>query len=364
MRFQWLMLCVLADVWGSTFAQDESEILAFNDAWVSYNEAVEASDADLQIRSSRNLLDAAWLVLEESDERLPLVIMIHGKALTDGGRNREAQTVLERALEVAVDIHGKKSPKLVPILSRLAEAHNEYQDPDMRKYYGQAKGILKRDSGEDSEAYASFLLAAGADLLSSGDVSASKRYMRIAHEIFQSMGSARDFQTGMAAFYLGKIEFSRQNFKVSTSYLLDGLAAFQSDDETSIQYQLYTRALLVQAYEHRGKSDLATEHCVAIGQVSKLRTDKDYQPLFRMAPTYPRQMLSRGAEGFVDVAFTIDESGFIQNPEVFERGGSGGREFEKAAIEAVKRFRYAPRFENGEAVTVDNVKTRISFEID
>ena len=119
----------------------------------------------------------------------------------------------------------------------------------------------------------------------------------------------------------------------------------------------------MQAYEYWGKSDLATEHCVAIGRVSKLRADQDYQPLFRMAPIYPRRMLSIRAEGSVDIAFIVDESGFTQNPEIIQ-SGQGSRGFEKAAIEAVKRFRYAPRFENGEAVAVDNVKTRITFEID
>jgi hypothetical protein len=37
--------------------------------------------------------------------------------------------------------------------------------------------------------------------------------------------------------------------------------------------------------------------------------------------------------------------------------------FSAAALASVNRFRYAPRFENGVAVPVENVKARISFKL-
>ena len=361
-RYQRLIICLLVCVGGSAFAQDEAEIRAFNEAWDSYNDAKQTSEVELQIQSSENLLDVAQSIFDPADERLPLVMLLHGRALIEGKRHDEARIVLKRSLELSEELHGKKSPLLVSILFQLAKSHNEFQDSAKQRHYRRAKKILELESGTDSEAYAAFMLKAGADILSSRDVSASKSYLKIAHESFQTMGDAENFRTGVAALYLGKVEFSRRKFKASTTYLLDALTAFQGDDEGSVQYQLYTRALIVQAYEYWGKSDLATEHCVAIGRVSPLRANQDYQPLFRMAPTYPNRMLSNGAEGFVDVVFTVDESGFTKNPEVFQRG-RGDRGFEKAAIEAVKRFRYAPRFESGEAIAVDNIKTRISFEL-
>ena len=362
MRFQRLVILGLICVGASAYAQDEADIQAFNEAWLSYKAAMQTSEVDLQIQSSEKVLDAARLIFDLSDERLPLFMVNYGKALIKGKRHDEARTVLQRSLELAVDIHGKDSAQLVAILSSLAQTHNEFQDRVKQRYYKRARNILERDGGKDSEAYAAFMLNAGSDIYSTSDVSASKSYVQIAHDSFLRIGGEGDIRTGLAAYFLAKVEFSRRKFKPSTAHLLEALDAFQGDDQASVQYQLHTRALLVQAYESRGKSDLATEHCVAIGRLSKLRGDQDYEPLFRMAPTYPRAMLSQRAEGFVDIAFTVDESGFTRDLEVVKTG-RGDRGFEKAAIEAVERFRYAPRFEDGEAVSVDNVKTRISFEL-
>lgn len=362
MHFHRLVLLILMLVGALAHAQDEADIQAFNEAWRSYEAAMQTSQIELQIEFSQIALDAAGSIFEPTDERLVLLTLNNGRALINGNRDSEARVVLQRCRELAVDIYGKKSVKLVPILSSLAETYDEYLDNDKQRYYRQAKNILRGESGNDSETYATFLLKAGADIYSTSDVSASKSYFKRAHEIFQETGGASNLQTGIAAFYLGKVEFSNRRFKSSTEHLLNALVAFRGGNEEGIQFELHTRALLVQLYERRGDSDLATEHCVAIGRVSSLRANQNYQPLFRMVPSYPGAMLSRGAEGFVDIAFTVDESGFTKDPEVIQ-SGSGDRGFEKAAIEAVKRFRYAPRFEDGEAVAVENIKTRITFAL-
>ena len=67
----------------------------------------------------------------------------------------------------------------------------------------------------------------------------------------------------------------------------------------------------------------ATPHCVAIGRISKLRPNQDYQPVFRMAPRYPARLLMSGIEGHVDFEFTIDESGFVRDPQVITAAQTG-----------------------------------------
>ena len=59
----------------------------------------------------------------------------------------------------------------------------------------------------------------------------------------------------------------------------------------------------------------------------------------------------------------------MQDPVVVTRKVNGKKrsrpsDFDKAAIDAVKRFRYAPRFVDGEAVATEDVKTRISFALE
>jgi periplasmic protein TonB len=87
----------------------------------------------------------------------------------------------------------------------------------------------------------------------------------------------------------------------------------------------------------------------------------DYLPIVRVAPVYPARALSRGLEGYVDMAFTVTTTGTVKDPVVMFSTSSL---FERAAIRAVLKFKYKPRVVEGVPVEVPNVKTRITFKIE
>jgi protein TonB len=87
----------------------------------------------------------------------------------------------------------------------------------------------------------------------------------------------------------------------------------------------------------------------------------DYLPIVRVAPVYPARALSRGLEGYVDMAFTVTTTGTVKDPVVVFSTSSL---FERAAIRAVLKFKYKPRVVDGMPVEVPNVKTRITFKIE
>ena len=87
----------------------------------------------------------------------------------------------------------------------------------------------------------------------------------------------------------------------------------------------------------------------------------DYLPIVRVAPVYPSRALSRGIEGFVDLAFTVTTAGTVKDPVVIQSTSSL---FDRAAIRAVLKFKYKPRVVDGQPVEVPNVKTRITFKIE
>lgn len=87
----------------------------------------------------------------------------------------------------------------------------------------------------------------------------------------------------------------------------------------------------------------------------------DYLPIVRVAPVYPARALSRGLEGYVDLAFTVTTTGTVRDPVVIQSTSSL---FERAAIRAVLKFKYKPRVVDGVPVDVPNVKTRITFKIE
>ena len=87
----------------------------------------------------------------------------------------------------------------------------------------------------------------------------------------------------------------------------------------------------------------------------------DYLPIVRVAPVYPARALSRGVEGYVDMAFTVTTAGTVKDPVVLFSTSSL---FDRAATQAVLKFKYKPRVVDGQPVEVPNVKTRITFKIE
>jgi protein TonB len=87
----------------------------------------------------------------------------------------------------------------------------------------------------------------------------------------------------------------------------------------------------------------------------------DYLPIVRVAPVYPARALSRGIEGYVDMEFTVTTSGTVKDPVVIFSTSSL---FDRAASQAVLKFKYKPRVVDGQPVEVQGVKTRITFKIE
>ncbi len=78
------------------------------------------------------------------------------------------------------------------------------------------------------------------------------------------------------------------------------------------------------------------------------------------APDYPESALSQKIAGSVLVQFTVDVNGETKDIRVLEANPPGV--FDRAATNAIRRWRYAPMIVNGTAVQVP-VKTLLRFEL-
>lgn len=56
-------------------------------------------------------------------------------------------------------------------------------------------------------------------------------------------------------------------------------------------------------------------------------------------PVYPSELRDAGVEGQVEVAFVVDDKGFVRDPEI---GFSSHRDFGEAVREAVEKWRFSP----------------------
>lgn len=89
--------------------------------------------------------------------------------------------------------------------------------------------------------------------------------------------------------------------------------------------------------------------------------DGDALAIVRVLPRYPSRALSRGVEGWVLLEFAINELGQAIEPVVVDADPKGT--FDRAAISAVKRWKYRPMIEDGKAAVRPGVRQMISFRI-
>lgn len=110
-----------------------------------------------------------------------------------------------------------------------------------------------------------------------------------------------------------------------------------------------------------GALDISTDLSLDAG-LSGAGSDGEFMPIVKVAPAYPRRAAQRGIEGYVVVEFTVTSLGTVTNPVVLEAEPPGV--FDKAALDAVKKFKYKPQVVEGQAVEVPGVRNIIRFELD
>jgi len=90
-------------------------------------------------------------------------------------------------------------------------------------------------------------------------------------------------------------------------------------------------------------------------------SDRDAAPMVRVEPQYPMRAAQRGIEGWVELRFTITKTGGVKDAVV--RKAYPRKVFDQAAISAVRRWKYEPKVENGEAVERPGFDVRLEFKL-
>lgn len=84
-------------------------------------------------------------------------------------------------------------------------------------------------------------------------------------------------------------------------------------------------------------------------------------PVRSVMPRYPRQAVKRRIEGYVIVAFDIDENGRVSKPYV--AAAQPANIFDKAALEAIRQSRFKPLRLANKRVGLRDARTRYLFQI-
>ena len=89
-------------------------------------------------------------------------------------------------------------------------------------------------------------------------------------------------------------------------------------------------------------------------------SDMDAVPLVRIAPEYPRRAAQLNLKGWVLLEFTVTTAGTTDDIRVVD--SEPPRTFDKAAMRAVKKFKYRPKVVDGKPVVQHGVQIVISFD--
>lgn len=189
----------------------------------------------------------------------------------------------------------------------------------------------------------------------------AKKYMSMAEKNLLSTVGNSDKRTVSAKFNLARIDLANKKYRTAAEKLEQVIADINEHIDTSHPYELAAHARLVEVYEKLGQSEQATKHCQAIGAMTPWNDDIEPTPLFRAPPKYPKNYARNGKEGWVSLSFNIDPMGFVTDIQPME--SKGGKSFAVVGAEALKKWRYAPKFENGVPVVAENLKVRLDFKL-
>ncbi|MBC6415411.1 MAG: energy transducer TonB [Bdellovibrionales bacterium] len=89
--------------------------------------------------------------------------------------------------------------------------------------------------------------------------------------------------------------------------------------------------------------------------------NKSATPVFRVNPIYPRRAAMQNIEGFVLLQFDITKTGETDNISILEANPL--QIFNSSAIQALKKWKYKPKLENGKPIAQYDLKVRLDFSL-
>jgi len=333
----------------------------FKIAYKTYRAAVKSNNIDKQIEFAELSYQLGKEVYGDSNINTAHLAFNLAKAYKNTYRfkKKEYELLLE-VLKTYKNNYKESSLDLVDVYLELGSSTPTKTGfyKKSAKYYLKALSIGDKHKKENPLVNAQIQLKAGIGLLSTG--SKKSRVILKAQEYFTEHLKNNDSRVVEANFYVGKYYLFRTKYNKAIKNLKLNLPIFEAIEGPDHPLELSTHAFLISALEHKGKSDEATKHCIAIGSMKPWNNNQAQTPLYRIHPQYPVNLARVGQTGYVTLEITISDFGTVTKSKVLE--SKGGKGFEKSSIAALKKWRYAPKFEDGKPIEATST-IRLDFSM-
>lgn len=90
--------------------------------------------------------------------------------------------------------------------------------------------------------------------------------------------------------------------------------------------------------------------------------NRDARPIVRITPKYPMDAMRKGTQGWVKLAFDVNEVGSVVNVSVID--AQPKRIFDKAARQALRKWKYQAKSVDGKSILQKNRTVQLDFTIE
>lgn len=341
----------------ASFADDRSDKQAFKEAYRQFQEASAAGRPWLAREPAKQAYELGMKIFGEDHANTAVLTLNYGRLVTD---SKEARKILALAVKRYETLYGEDSDKMIdPLMALATKTAADGSLSGASRLYRRALKLAETHYPDNDLVLGIIHTEMGKIALHEAHSVDAMRTLKKAKKLLETIEDPEATPyLAETEFYMGQFQLAMNRNRKATKHLLASLEIYEDLAPNSTN-TMTNHAFLIEAYEKMGKSDEATKHCKAIGAKSPQSPDQDYDPVYRVKPTYPLAAQRAGKEGYAIIEVTVDKDGFVQSPFVVEVDGHDA--FAKSSLEAVQKFRYAPRYENGEAVDTTGVRYRFTY---
>ncbi|UCX04477.1 energy transducer TonB [Shewanella glacialimarina] len=351
-----IRMCVYGSLLVASIVSPMVQAADFSSSYQAYQQAVASKDVEQTLVYAQQAYDFGKVSFGENHIDTAMLLMNLANAQRDSGDNVSASQNYDNVLASYITHYGNNSIEVLDPMLLVAESTTN--DKKAQALFEDTIGVAK--SLKDPLVLAEVYTAAFKHLYKTSKYNHTiKNYGLKAYDIY-SQHLPEDAIVRVDATHLAaSIQFAEKHYDTAKRLFLEVIKQYQALDY-SHPSELHAHAVLVELYEKQNNSQQATAHCIAIGKMKPWSDDQDQVPLFRHHPNYPKSYAKDRKEGWVDMAFIIDKNGFVKSASVLD--SKGGKRFEIESLEAIQKWRYAPKFVDGNPVQAE-AKVRLDFTI-
>ncbi len=195
-----------------------------------------------------------------------------------------------------------------------------------------------------------------------GKAGKAKKRVNKAIKLFSASYGEHHIKTAKALFWRAKLSMGLNKNRKAAEEFENVLEIYNENLDPGHGSILQTHAFLVNTYEKLGEKEKSTEHCIAVAKERPVGFEREIEPLYKVIPVYPHSAERSQSEGYIIAEFIVDEFGQVKDIKTLE--GENVKTFEKAAHEALSKFRYAPSIKDGERVKTEGVLHKVTFKME